>query len=151
MGDWNVRGLDLESKFTGKLDDRLINASMIAKKRLNDSYPDWWVFSVVVRGEMAFYQRLNDFTVMMAHLLEFRKNVPSEVRTVGAWIALSCLINPSTEIHLVETSEKLGCHPDTLKRVIDRIYYRMHLRLDLYLYHLRWGYCETVIREKEVR
>lgn len=151
MGDYDLKILDIENRLVGPLDDRLIDADRRVRERGRDGFPDWWLFSVVIRQEPTHVGRLQDWMVAFAHSMDYgRQPPPEEVITVAAWIAFHKLTHPADIIIVQPLADALGVHRDVLIRVYRRIHSRMLLRLDYYTHELKWAYISVLGDEKRI-
>ena len=94
VGDWDLRGVDLDSLFAaGELSDTCLDAAIRTQARFSDKFPGWFLCRRVVSGCPLYGRQLEAWAVGCARSLARARKVTGrpwiagKVRARGSWVA----------------------------------------------------------------
>jgi hypothetical protein len=153
MGDYQLRGLDVEQVFAlNPIPDDCVDAAILANAQFDISFPGWELYSKAIRGDDCFDRKLVAWAYVSARIYtRARKSNGRAVVTKDSrrneWIrqaaldALHCAVfNKFPEASVYEFSEDNGLAHKTYRRVRDSLAALMRYGLSLYAQELHYQY-----------
>jgi len=156
QGDWDVRGLDVETALIGEVHGTLIAADWRVRQEFGNGFPNWIMYRTAIAGDALYIRRLREwvvaFSIAYATTGGMRKDAYSEeLACVAGWDALHILIHcRQLQPHTV-SAEELGVDPKTYLRFRNSVYKRLHCSLMHYWSELIPAYNATRKAEHKSR
>lgn len=153
-GDWDVRGIDLDSLFAvDELSDTCIDAAIRTSAKFDRSFPGWMLYRRVASGTNLFDRHLEAWAVgcarslSRAEQLNGRAYVSGATRRKPGWVAqagrdaLDYAIFGRFPDSLESRAQRFDVSRDTYKKVRDPVARGMWVGMDTFramLFHEYW-------------
>lgn len=161
VGDWDVRGVDLDSVFASAvLTDTAMDAAIRTESEFSNSFPGWFLYRRVAAGVTLFDRVLEAWAVGCArHLARAEKvngraYIGEKTRGKAGWIAqagrdgLDYAIYGRYPEGLVERAARFDVHPTTYQKIRDPIGTCMWIGLETFKSQLHANYWRVRYDEK---
>lgn len=154
IGDYDLRGVDVETALIGPVTDRIIDADRLVRFDFRNGMPNWMLYRSALAGDSIYLRDLRDWAVLFALEMCNRSRLHShpakeDMACVAAWDALHLLVHMRQLQPYTQTAEALGVHHKTYRRLRDSLAATMHLSLKQYWLRLISAYCQVLTKERE--
>lgn len=156
VGDYDLRGRDIDTCMVSEVHDTLIDAARLAKVEFNNEMPNWELFRAVYGGDYLHLPMLKRWVHEFAIAYCLGGGIKRSVYTptlagVAGLDALYLLVYMQPMLPHTVIAEDLGVTPKTYLRLRDGIRDRLSVSLNLYVLHLGSAYRQTLIYERKAR
>jgi len=144
MGDWLLRGRDVETILAGPITRRIIDADRLVRASHSNGIPNWWLYRTVIAGDSLFISRLRRWIVAFSVASLSTSMKPTaysdELACVVAWDALHVLMHNRQLQPYTITAEALGVHHATYAKARRHVFLRLNRALEDYMFELNFAY-----------
>lgn len=154
LGDYDLRGMDIETALVGEITDRIIDAARLVRLEWQNGMPNWLMYRVCLAGDRLGAADLRYWTVAFttAYCMDGgikRQQYSDELACWAAWDALHMLMHRKQLQPYTTTAEMLGVHHKTYKRLRETIFRRMAKSLSDYWLRLGAAYRQVLVNEQQ--
>jgi hypothetical protein len=156
VGDYDLRGLDIDSALTLEIHGTLIDAAKLARVEFRNGFPNWELFRTVYAGDSIYIPKLKRWVheFAIAHCLDGgikRSSYTPTLAGAAGLDALYLLIHMQPMMPHTTMADGLGIAPQHYKRLRNAIRDRLSASVNVYLLHLGSAYRQILIYERKVR
>ncbi len=156
VGDYDLRGPDIDTRMVGEIDGTLIDAARLADIEFRNGFPNWELFRTVYCAESLHLPMLKRWVHEFAIVHCLCGGVKREIYTpelagIAGLDALHLLVHMAPMLPHTVIAEDLGVHPNTYLRLRDAIRDRLSVSVNMYFLHLGSAYRQTLIYERKCR
>lgn len=156
VGDYDLRGRDIDTCMVGEIHDTLIDAARLAKVEFDNGIPNWELFRTVYGGDSLYLPMLKRWVheFAIAYCLSGGIKRSAYTPTLAGIAGLDALYLLTYMVPMLPhtvIAEDLGVDPKTYRRLRDAIRDRLSVSLNLYVLHLGSAYRQTLIYERKSR
>jgi hypothetical protein len=156
VGDYDLRGRDIDTMMVGEIHDTLIDAARLARVEFNNEMPNWELFRAVYGGDSMYLPVLkrwvHEFAIAYCLTGGIKRSVYTpELAGIAGLDALYLLTYMEPMLPHTVIAEDLGVTPKTYLRLRNAIRDRLSVSLNMYVMHLGAAYRYTLIYERKAR
>lgn len=151
-GDWQLRGLDIDTRMVSETHDTLIDADAMVRRRWSNGFPNWELYRYALCGD-PLTAELREWVeafccAAMPDVLK-RTDDTDEVAMACAWDALHGLRRGIWLFTASTTAAALGVTSKTYSKARRVVWARLHASVLEYWMRLGSAYREVILLERE--